>query len=154
MAIEVSAFLDQLIESLQSLVRKPQGFRPRSAAFRTSSSSSPNAPQKSARTPKVLAPLDTSPSLFRPEPRSVPPSQSGSVRPLHTVEASRSCTPCYDVGMKSKPKTTAEYTNFSRALGKVLRVSHSELQSRIEAAKKARKQRRARTSARASGDKG
>ncbi len=48
---------------------------------------------------------------------------------------------------------TKEYETFSRALGKVLRVSHAELQVRIEAAKQGRKRRSGRTSARASSAK-
>ncbi len=52
--------------------------------------------------------------------------------------------------MKAKPKTSDEYTTFENALRKVLQVSHTEMQSRIEAAKQERQQRRKRTSARAS----
>jgi hypothetical protein len=44
--------------------------------------------------------------------------------------------------MKSLKKGQDEYATFSRALKKVLSVSHSELQARIEADKQARKQRR------------
>jgi hypothetical protein len=45
-----------------------------------------------------------------------------------------------------------EYTNFQRALKKVLSVSHSEIKARLDAAKKAR-QRGKRASDRASGAK-
>jgi hypothetical protein len=56
--------------------------------------------------------------------------------------------------MKTKQQTD-EYATFEQALKKVLRVSHSELQSRIEADKQARKQRRQkRASSRASSAKG
>jgi hypothetical protein len=60
--------------------------------------------------------------------------------------------------MASHPKPSAknetgEYANFERALKKVLSVSHSEIQARLESAKAAR-QREKRTSARASRDKG
>ena len=56
--------------------------------------------------------------------------------------------------VKTKAKTTDEYAIFSSALRKVLRVSHSEMQARIEADKQARKRRRQkRTSARASSAK-
>jgi len=34
--------------------------------------------------------------------------------------------------MKSKTEATNEYTNFRDALGKVLKVSHSEMQQRIQ----------------------
>ena len=59
----------------------------------------------------------------------------------------------------SKPK---EYTQFENALGRVLRVSHSEMQQRIEADKQAHADRPKRgpkpksssASVRASGEKG
>jgi len=41
--------------------------------------------------------------------------------------------------MKSKPKSD-EYKRFENVLGKVLKVSHSELKDRIEAEKAAKKQ--------------
>jgi hypothetical protein len=40
--------------------------------------------------------------------------------------------------MKSKPNSSSEYQNFAKALGKVLQVSHSELQERITEEKKAK----------------
>jgi len=46
-----------------------------------------------------------------------------------------------------------QYANFERALKKVLSVSHSEIQARLESAKAAR-QREKRTSVRASRAKG
>jgi hypothetical protein len=56
--------------------------------------------------------------------------------------------------VKSQPKTD-EYATFSKALHKVLQVSHAEMKARIKADKQARKQRRQkRTSARASSAKG
>jgi predicted Co/Zn/Cd cation transporter (cation efflux family) len=51
---------------------------------------------------------------------------------------------------KAKPKTSNEYATFENALRKVLQVSHSEMQARIEAAKQERKQRRKLASDRAS----
>jgi hypothetical protein len=53
--------------------------------------------------------------------------------------------PLYDCGMKQKG--SPEYARFSTALKKVLQVSHTEMQARIEAAKRERQQRRKRTSA-------
>jgi hypothetical protein len=53
-----------------------------------------------------------------------------------------------------KPQTKDEYTKFTNALRKVLKVSHSDMQSRIENEKRARKQRKTRTSAHASGVRG
>ena len=48
--------------------------------------------------------------------------------------------------MKARPRT-AEYANFENALRKVLKVSHSDIKARIEAAKQERKERRKRPSA-------
>jgi len=44
--------------------------------------------------------------------------------------------------MSVKSKPNEEYARFTTALKKVLRVSHSEMQARIEAAKREREQRR------------
>jgi predicted Co/Zn/Cd cation transporter (cation efflux family) len=52
--------------------------------------------------------------------------------------------------MKAKPKTSNEYATFENALRKVLQVSHSEMQTRIEDAKQERTQRRKRASVHAS----
>jgi hypothetical protein len=52
--------------------------------------------------------------------------------------------------MKPKPQTD-EYATFERALKKVLQVSHTELQARIEADKQARKLRRQRRASSAKG---
>jgi hypothetical protein len=46
-----------------------------------------------------------------------------------------------------------EYANFQRALKKVLSVPHSEIKARLDAAKKARQQRRKKASGHASRDK-
>jgi hypothetical protein len=55
--------------------------------------------------------------------------------------------------MKSKP--SPEYQNFTKALGKVLQVSHSELQERIAETKKAKAIKpRPSSGGRASSDKG
>jgi hypothetical protein len=54
--------------------------------------------------------------------------------------------PSNDPFMKAKPKTP-EYTNFENALREVLKVSHSDMKARIEAAKQERKERRKRLSA-------
>ena len=48
---------------------------------------------------------------------------------------------------KRKPGTPAEYEAFSNVLRKVLRVSHSELQARLAADKKAKKRKSKRASA-------
>lgn len=37
--------------------------------------------------------------------------------------------------MKSKPENTGEYTAFEQALGRVLKVSHSDMQERLKAEK-------------------
>jgi hypothetical protein len=50
----------------------------------------------------------------------------------------------------SAKNETGEYANFERALKKVLSVSHSEIKSRLDAAKRERQQRRKRASARVS----
>jgi uncharacterized tellurite resistance protein B-like protein len=44
---------------------------------------------------------------------------------------------------KRKPGTPAEYKAFSNVLQKVLKVSHSELQARLEADKQAKQEQRA-----------
>ena len=44
--------------------------------------------------------------------------------------------------IKSKPAAASASENFTAALRKVLRVSHTELKARIEADRKARKARR------------
>jgi hypothetical protein len=38
--------------------------------------------------------------------------------------------------MKSKSEGTNEYTNFTNALSKVLKVSHSEMKAKLEAEKR------------------
>jgi hypothetical protein len=56
--------------------------------------------------------------------------------------------------MKSKSNSSPEYRNFTKALGKVLQVSHSELQERIAEEKKAKASKpRPSSSDRASSDK-
>jgi hypothetical protein len=52
--------------------------------------------------------------------------------------------------MKSTP---SEYDRFTGALKKVLRVSHSELKTRLDAEKQAKKQPQKQTSGHASSDK-
>ena len=54
--------------------------------------------------------------------------------------------------MKSKTKSSPEYTNFRDALGKVLKVSHDEIKERIEKEKKPESNRTS-SSGPASGDK-
>ena len=57
--------------------------------------------------------------------------------------------------MKSKPKGRDEYTAFTSALQKILRVSHTEMQTRIQADKQGRKRQHGkRPSSRVSSDKG
>jgi len=51
------------------------------------------------------------------------------------------------VPTKQKPGTPAEYEAFSNVLRKVLRVSHTELQARLVADKKAKKRKSKRASA-------
>jgi hypothetical protein len=48
---------------------------------------------------------------------------------------------------KRKPGTPAEYRAFTNVLGKVLQVSHSELQARLKAEKEAKKRKLKRASA-------
>lgn len=53
---------------------------------------------------------------------------------------------------RMKSKGSDEYTNFSSALRKVLRVSHSEMKAKLDAEKQAKKQQPKQPSAHASGD--
>ena len=43
------------------------------------------------------------------------------------------------MAMKSKPEGTNEYKNFENALSKVLKVSHAEMQERLQAIKEEKK---------------
>jgi hypothetical protein len=57
--------------------------------------------------------------------------------------------------MKSKPNSSPEYQNFTQALGKVLQVSHAEMQQRIAETKKAKAVKpRPSSGGRVSSDKG
>ena len=56
--------------------------------------------------------------------------------------------------MKSKPKSSAEYDTFQAALRQVLRVSHSELQQRLQQEKKVKASKPRPSSGRASSGKG
>ena len=55
--------------------------------------------------------------------------------------------------MKAAKKPSEEYARFTDALKRVLSVSHSEMQSRLEADKKARASKPRPSSSRASRDK-
>ena len=57
--------------------------------------------------------------------------------------------------MKSKAKTPSEYDAFSGLLRRVLQVPHSELKAQLDSEKRAKKEKRAKTSpaSRVSSDK-
>jgi hypothetical protein len=59
------------------------------------------------------------------------------------------------MGMKSSPKTSAEYTNFESLLRHVVQVPHSEIKAKLEAEKRTKKEKRPKTSdaSRASSEK-
>jgi len=57
--------------------------------------------------------------------------------------------------MKSTPKTSSEYAAFENLLRRVVQVPHSEIKAKLDAEKRAKKRKRAKTSpaSRASGEK-
>jgi hypothetical protein len=52
-----------------------------------------------------------------------------------------------------KTKASAEYTAFENLLRRVVQVPHSEIKAKLEEEKREKKQKRAKTAVRASGDK-
>lgn len=52
----------------------------------------------------------------------------------------------YGEGMKSNPKTTTEYTAFEKLLRRVVKVPHSEIKAKLDAEKRAKKQKHPKTS--------
>lgn len=58
--------------------------------------------------------------------------------------------------MKSNPNTSAEYTAFENLLRRVVQVPHSEIKAKLDAEKRAKRRKRAKTSpaSRASSGKG
>jgi len=52
----------------------------------------------------------------------------------------------YHKGMKSNPKTSAEYQNFENLLKRVVQVPHSEIKAKLEEEKRAKKKKRPKTS--------
>jgi hypothetical protein len=54
----------------------------------------------------------------------------------------------------TKPKSVDEYTTFTNALTRVLKVSHAEMKAKLDSEKRAKTQRKKRLSGHASSDRG